>query len=234
MKPAAPPDVHGEPDWTTGAHGQYGQPANYANDDTETHRTAGRLHMEVLKAAFMCDLIRCGSFNWAPASGHVAFKGLYPGDEQRNYGHSAVHHTIPSGGTPNVGTTPDEITNPAIRFLFNVQVWYFARQAENVRLWKDAVDGFGNPLLDYTIIPFVTESATYSHDRGNMAAMLFGGKKLGLAAGQYKSGTFTVNSLWGTVARAVGYDPTTAPGYNPSTAALREPIPGLWSKPPDG
>jgi hypothetical protein len=187
-----------------------------------------------LRAAFMCDLIRCGTFNWAPGTGHVAFKGLHPTDQFGIYGHSAMHHAIPGGGSANEGSTPDSIITPAIRFLFNVQVWYFSRQAENVKLWKDSVDGFGNPLLDYTVIPFVTESATYTHDRANMAGMLFGGKKLGMVVGQYKSGNFTVNSLWGTVARAVGYDPTTAPDYNPSSSALREPIPGLWSKPPDG
>lgn len=233
-KPAAPPDIHGDPDWTTGAHGRYGSPWVDAKDDTETHRTAGRLHMEVLRAAFMCDLIRCGTFNWAPPSGHVAFQGMYPGDDARPYGHSAVHHSVPSGGSPTVGTTPDELTNPAIRFLYNVQVWYFARQAENVRLWKAAVDGFGNPLLDTTVIPFVTESATYAHDRLNIAAMLFGGKKLGLLLGQYKAGPFSVNALWGTIARAVGYDPATTPDDRVSTAPLREPIPGLWSPPPDG
>jgi hypothetical protein len=58
--------------------------------------------------------------------------------------------------------------------------------------------------------------------------MIFGGKKLGMSVGQYKTGTFTVNSLWGTVARAFGYDPASA--ANPSTA-LGDPIPGLWSKP---
>ena len=89
-------------------------------------------------------------------------------------------------------------------------------------------------MLDYTVIPFVTESEVYTHSRSNMAGILFGGKKLGLAVGQYKSGNFPVNNLWGTVARAVGYDPTTAPDYTPGLSALREPIPGLWSKPPDG
>lgn len=61
--------------------------------------------------------------------------------------------------------------------------------------------------------------------------MLFGGKKLGMAVGLYKTGNFPVNSLWGTVGRAFGYDPTVAPDYNPASSPLRDPIPGLWSKP---
>ena len=86
-----------------------------------------------------------------------------------------------------------------------------------------AVDGFGNSLLDTTIIPFVTEVATFSHDRGNMAAMIFGGKKLGMQHGQYKSGSFSINSFWGTIAQAYGYTSTASP--------LAAPIAGLWTKP---
>jgi hypothetical protein len=229
-KPPAPPSIQGMPDWTTGGHGNYGTPTYGSTDDMETHQTVGRLHMEVFRAAFLCDIIRAGTFQWAPATSHVGFKGMYPGDDVGIYQHCAVHHTV-GNGTPTQGTTPDEITSAGVRFLFNVQTWYFARHAENLKLWKDSVDGFGNPLLDTTIIPFATENADYTHIRTNIPCMLFGGRKLGMAVGQYKTGNFTVNSLWGTIARAFGYDPTAAPDYNPATAALREPIPGLWAKP---
>ena len=70
---------------------------------------------------------------------------------------------------------------------------------------------------------------SFSHDRNRLPLMLFGGKRLGMAVGQYKSGNFTVNSAWGTIARAFGYDPTAAPDYSATSSALREPIPGLWA-----
>ena len=35
--------------------------------------------MSVLKAAFICDIVRCGTLLWAPGTNHVGFKGLYPG-----------------------------------------------------------------------------------------------------------------------------------------------------------
>jgi hypothetical protein len=229
-KPAAPPNIQGMPDWTSGSHGNYGTPTNGSTNDKETHQTVGRLHMEVFRAAFLCDIIRCGTFSWAPATSHVGFQGMYPGDDVGIYQHCAARASAGSGSA-TIGTTPDEINSRALRFLFNVETWYFARQAENLKLWKDSVDGFGNPLLDTTIIPFVTENAAYTNERANIPCMLFGGKKLGMAVGQYKTGNFTVNSLWGTIALAFGYDATAAPDYNATGAALRAPIPGLWAKP---
>src|SRR4029077_3660695 len=136
------------------------------------------------------------------------------------YQHCATTFTV-GATTATTGTTPDGLAGPAIRFLFNVEAWYFARQAENLRLWKNSIDGFGNPLLDTTIIPFITEVASLNRDRNNIPAMIFGGSKLGMTLGQYKTGTFTVNSLWGTIARAFGYDPTTAPAHDPAALALR-------------
>ena len=230
-QPAAPPDLQGMPDFTSGNHGNAGTPTNGSTDDIATHKAVGRLHMEVFRAAFLCDIIRCGTFNWAPARSHVGFKGMYPGDDVNSYQHGAMIYSI-GAGSPAVGTTPDEITSPALRFLFNVEAWYFARQAENLKLWKDSVDGFGNPLLDTTIIPFVTETASVGQYRSNIPCLLVGGKKLGMAVGRYITGDFTVNSLWGTVARAFGFDPTTS--ADPAARALGDPIPNVWVKPPGG
>ncbi len=223
LKPAAPPDLQGTADPVGGFGGHYGTPKQDSTDDEATHRTVGKLHMDVLRAAFQCDIIRCGTFQWSPGTNHVGFKGLYPGDEAGIYQHHPVSHAV-GAGTPNDGTTPDNIAVPQIRFLFNVETWYFARHAENLRLWKDAVDGFGNPLLDTTIIPFLTEVAQYDNSRNNMAAMIFGGKKLGMQTGQYKTGSFKINEIWGTIASALGYTSTDAP--------LATPIPDLWSAPP--
>ena len=70
--------------------------------------------------------------------------------------------------------------------------------------------------------PFVTEVATYNHDRTNMPAMIFGGKKLGMKVGQYTSGNFSINSYWGTIAQALGYT---------GGAPFASPIAGLWAAP---
>ena len=219
--PAPPPDTQGMPDWETGGHGNYGSPKNGSTDDMATHQLVGQLHMDVFRAAFVCDLIRCGTFQWAPATSHVGFKGLWPGDEAGIYQHHAVSGNPP--GTANQGSTPDDIDSPARRFLFNVECWYFSRHAEILKGWKDAVDHLGNPLLDSTIVPFVTETDSYQDSRSNIPAMIFGGKKLGMQVGQYKTGSFSVNSLWGTIAVALGCPAGIAP--------LAAAIPGLWAMP---
>ncbi|HEY8924414.1 MAG TPA: hypothetical protein VIU64_08540, partial [Polyangia bacterium] len=220
-KPMAPPSTSGAADYTTGGHGNYGSPTNGSTDDGMTHQTVGGLHLQVLRAAFLCDIIRCGTYQWSPGTNHVGFKGFYPGDDKASYQHHPVSHAV-GGGSATEGSTPDGIKTAQIRFLYNIQTWYFARHAENLKLWKDEIDAYGNSLLDYTVIPFVTEVATYNHDRTNMPAMIFGGKKLGMKVGQYTSGNFSINSYWGTIAQAFGYT-----GGGP----FGSPISGLWAAP---
>jgi hypothetical protein len=222
VKPAAPPNTSGPADYTNGGHGNYGTPTNGSTDDAATHQTVSKLHMEVLRAAYLCDIIRCGTFQFSPGTNHVGFKGFYPGDNNGIYQHHPVSHAVGSG-VPNSGTTPDALTVPQIRFLFNIQNWYFARHAENLKLWKDSIDGFGNSLLDSTVVPFVSEVADYTHNRNGMAALIIGGKKLGMQVGQYKTGTYTINNFWGTVAQPFGYTTTGGP--------IAAPIAGLWVKP---
>ena len=221
VKPTAPPSTSGAADFTNGGHGNYGPPTNGSTDDGMTHQTVGGLHLQVLRAAFLCDIIRCGTYQWSPGTNHVGFKGFYPGDDKASYQHHPVSHAV-GGGSATEGSTPDGIKTAQIRFLYNIQTWYFARHAENLKLWKDEIDAYGNSLLDYTVIPFVTEVATYNHDRTNMAAMIFGGKKLGMKVGQYMSGNFSINSYWGTIAQAFGYT---------GGAPFASPIAGLWSAP---
>jgi hypothetical protein len=221
MTPAPPPNTKGPDDYASGMHGNYGSPKNGSTDDATTHQTVGKLHLDVLRAAFLCDIIRCGTYQWSPGTNHVGFKGFYPGDDSGIYQHHPVSHAV-GNGSATEGSTPDGLTTPQIRFLYNIQNWYFARHAENIKLWKSEIDAYGNSLLDSTIIPFVTEVATYNHDRTNMAAMIFGGKTLGMQVGQYKSGSFSINSFWGTIAQAFGAS---------TTAPFASPIAGLWTKP---
>jgi hypothetical protein len=223
---APPAGVEGMPDWTVGGHGNYGTPKNGSTDDMATHETVGRLHMDVLRAAFVCDLIRCGTFQWSPSTNHVGFKGLYPGDEAGIYQHHPTSHSGNYYTNVLEATTPSELTVPAGRFLFNVQNWYFARHAENLKRWKEAVDGSGNPLLGTTLVVFTTENADQQNRRANIPCMLFGGRKLGMKAGQYVQGAQTINGLFGTIAQALGHTSTDAP--------LGVPIPGLWSNPAGG
>jgi hypothetical protein len=221
MKPPEPPMTKGPDDYTTGGHGNYGSPKNGSTDDAMIHQTVGKLHLDVLRTAFLCDLIRCGTFQWSPGTNHVGFKGFYPGDTAGIYQHHPVSHAV-GNGSPNEGTAASPPSTPQIAFLYAIQNWYFARHAENIKLWKSEVDAFGNSLLDNTIIPFVTEVATYNHDRGNMAAMIFGGRQLGMQLGQYKASAGNINNVWGTIAQALGHA---------TTAPFATPVSGLWTRP---
>ncbi|HVY38271.1 MAG TPA: DUF1552 domain-containing protein [Polyangia bacterium] len=223
-KPAAPPNEVGgaDPNNNRGTGNDYGNDGG-STDDSPLHKRVGTAHLEVLKAAFICDLIRVGTFQWSPGTNHVSFKGMYPGSTTSIYQHHPLSHRIGTSSTTS-GATPDDL-QPDAHFLFNVQSWYFQAHAANFATWKTAVDGCGNSLLDYTAVPFVTEVQATGHERNNMAAMIIGGKQLGFTHDVYKTGSFSINQYWATIAQAFGYSSTVAP-FN-ATA-----IPGLWTKPP--
>jgi hypothetical protein len=53
--------------------------------------------------------------------------------------------------------------------------------------FKMGTDIFGSNLLDYTVIPYVTEVGQANHSRSPKPAFLFGGTKLGLKHGTYQN-----------------------------------------------
>jgi len=219
-KPAAPPAVVGmaDPNNGRGTGNYYGRP-QAQQDDAPIHAQVGQAHLDVLKAAFICDLIRVGTYQWSPGTNHVGF-ALYPNTTQP-YQHHPTSHQIVTADTTAASTL--SALNPAAIFCYNVQVWYYSRMAETFAAWKTAVDGCGNSLLDYTCIPFLTEVGACGHERNNMPAMLIGGKQLGFIHNRYVTGPITINQLWGTIGQAFGYasnDPPFAP-----------PVAGYWAPP---
>jgi hypothetical protein len=219
VKPTAPPSTVGKADPATGAGNAYGN-AQSGSDDMSIHQAVSRAHMDVLKAAFVCDLIRVGTFQYSPGTNHVGFKGLYPGN-QLVYQHHPLSHDTGTANTTR-GSVPDDLA-AADRFLYNVQLWYFSRHAETLATWKSTLDGCGNSLLDFTVIPYVTEVRATGHERNQMAAMLIGGKRLGFTHNLYRTEAMTINAFWGTIGQAFGYTSPAAP--------FSAPVSGLWTKP---
>jgi hypothetical protein len=217
-QPGAPSNVMGMADSNSGVGSSFAQPTAQ-QDDAPVHAQAGRLHLEVLKAAFVCDLIRVGTYQWSPGTNHVGF-ALYPGTTQP-YQHHPTSHRIGTIDTFSSATVSGLV--PAAQFLFNVHTWYFARHAENLAIWKKTVDGCGNSLLDFTCVPFLTEVQATGHERTNIPAMVIGGKQLGFVHDRYVTANMTINQLWGTIAQAFGYASTAAP--------FAAPVSGLWAKP---
>jgi hypothetical protein len=112
--------------------------------------------------------------------------------------------------------------DPNAGFLFNVMVWYFGLHAQNLLKWKSQMDGFGNSLLDYTVVPFITEVAATGHEQSNIPAMIIGGTKLGFLGGKYLRGNYTVNQFFGTLGQAFKYT---------NMGPVGAPIPGVWTAP---
>ena len=214
----APPPITGIADPPGGFGNSFGRPTAM-QDDAPLHADVGKAHLDVLKAAFICDVIRVGTFQWSTATNHVGF-ALYPGTTQP-YQHHPASHRINTVDT--VASTSLTGLNDTAQFLFHVHSWYFARHAENFAAWKNAVDGCGNNLLDYTCVPFLTEVAACGHERSNMPGMIIGGKQLGFIHDRYVPGRITINELWGTIAQAFGHTSTEAP--------FAAPVTGFWTKP---
>jgi hypothetical protein len=225
----------------TGSKSEYmAQPTPAATDDSPTHEQIGKTHMGILKAAFVCDLIRVGTFQWSPGTNHVSFKGLYPGNANAIYMHHPTSHIITSsqetmGSLPAAGLHQD-----VINFLANVQTWYNQKMADILTDWKATTDVYGGNLLANTIIPYVTEVGETTHSWNPLPAFIFGGSALGMKSGQYLNGSWPANALWATIAQA--YFKTTNPLNSlPATNAdgtkntfVRtnvNPIAGLWAMP---
>ena len=217
-KPPAPPNVMGTPDKPGGLGNPFSTNGNIGqNDDAPNMQAVGAAHFSVLKAAFICDIIRCGTFLWAPGTNHTGFT-LYPGSSTIYMHHPTSHHIL----TPDTeqGSSLTAL-KPEAQFLFAVQRWFFARQAENLKDWKNSYDGYGNSLLDYTVVPFLTEVRATSHERDNLPGMIIGGKALGFGHNVYQAGRWSTNDYWATIARAFGFTSSEAP--------LGSPIVGLRS-----
>ena len=213
-----PPPIRGMEDPPRGFAGSFAD-TTAKQDDAPLLAAVGNAHLDVLKAAFICDVLRVGTFQWAPGTNHVGF-ALQPGTTQP-YQHHPHSHRIGSADT--LASPSLTALNVTAQFLFHVHSWYFARHAETFAAWKTAVDGCGNNLLDYTCVPFLTEVTACGHERSNMPGMIIGGKQLGFIHDRYVTTRMTINELWGTIAQAFGHTSTEAP--------FAAPVAGFWAKP---
>jgi hypothetical protein len=224
----------------TGSRSEYmSVPTPAAADDSPLHEQIGKAHMGILKAAFICDLVRVGTFQWSPGTNHVSFKGLFPNAPNAIYMHHPTSHIIGFSDTsqslPGVGLHQD-----VVNFLAAVQTWYNQKMADILLDWKATTDVYGGNLLANTIIPYVTEVGEATHSWGPMPGYIFGGSALGMKGGQYLNGNWPMNSFWLSIAQAyfkntnpLASIPTTYPGTdttgNTFVRTNAAPIPNLWA-----
>jgi hypothetical protein len=224
--------------------GQTGSKFNYGNESTSTsdeatHEKIGKAHAAVLLAAFQCDIIRCATFQWSPGTNHVSFKGQYPANPTGSYMHHPMSHRIGDqgffNGPPLTGTSADA---SLYQFLVAINTWYNQKMADILTTFKDAKDAMGNSVLDYTVIPYVTEVGDPSHARSPKASLIFGGKALGMKGGQFlnfESNQRKQVDVYLTCAQALlqNADPLSLlpAGEEKFDRSGASPIAGLWAKP---
>ncbi|MGK4008226.1 DUF1552 domain-containing protein [Sorangium sp. So ce1036] len=162
--------------------------------DDVKHARIGTLHFAVIKAALRCDLTRVVTFQWAPGTNHVSFGELWPPDASI----FKVHHT----------TSHDPDTRDTLEFLTRVEEFYARHVADFLQQLADTDDVAGGKLLDSTLVPYITEVGTRTHNWDNMPWVLFGGEGTGLRGGQVwtngNRGLRSTNDVWMAIARAFG------------------------------
>jgi hypothetical protein len=220
----------------SGSHEDYDNPTTSIADDVQ-HEQIGKVHASIIRAAFVCDILRVATFQWSPGTNHVSFKGQYPGEPNTIYMHHPLSHrsaiqdpSVTNGSPPSSGEA-----QALYVFLQNIQTWYNQKTADILTEFKNAKDAFGNSLLDYTIVPFVTEVAETAHTRGPKPALIFGGKALGMKGGQFQNlNQRPQQDLFATIAQAY-FGNTTPLTSNLSAEKFVKTgvsvIPGLWTKP---
>jgi hypothetical protein len=183
--------------------------------------------------------IRVGTFQFSPGTNHVSFKGMFPNNPDR----ISMHHPVSHEGAFLGGASTADPSGLAAddknryEFLANVSTWYNTRLADMLKKFKAAQDGFGNSVLDYTVIPYITEVAQSNHARNPKPAFLFGGSKLGLKHGTFQnfSTTRPQSDLFMTAAQALlkNADPKSVLKDEKflKDSANTAPIAGLWSAP---
>jgi hypothetical protein len=123
--------------------------------------------------------------------------------------------------------------------MINVHTWYNDHTADIIAKFKNAQDAFGGNMLDNTVIPMFTEVAMATHQRDPKAALIFGGKNLGIQHGKYVNfednngaGTRAHVDFWATVAQAYfrSTDPASYLGAL-QFASPPKPVDGFWTKP---
>jgi hypothetical protein len=162
---------------------------NVNTDDSPLHQRVIEAHAAVLQGAFELDIIRVATFQFSPGTNHVSFKGMWPSDPNRIAMHHPVSHAgaFLGGASANDPNSFSGADKDRYEFLCNVQTWYNQRLADMLTKFKMTTDIFGANLLDYTVIPYVTEVAQANHSRSPKPAFLFGGTKLGLKHGTYQN-----------------------------------------------
>lgn len=180
--------IHQTLDFDTAVlRGRIGAIDNALRDDR--HAELGRAHLDIVRAAFECDLTRVAAFQWGSMEINVgkAMPALGTGDISY---HQLSHLT----GAPDADAA-----------LAAVHRWYNEQLAAFLVTLRDTPDVDGRSLLDNTLVVVWSEMRLGSHTFDNLPIQLFGGAGGRLAGGRLvRCAGHTTNDLWLTIANALG------------------------------
>lgn len=151
----------------------------------------GRLHMDLIAAAFGCDLSRSATMQWSRGTSTMTFPHL---------GIAESHHDI-SHLKPEIPDVANKLTK--INLYYAEQFAYLLGKLDAIK------ESDGKSLLDHTIAWWSSEVATGGHNLDPMVAVVAGG------AGAMRMGRSLVvptqphNTLMLSIANAMGVPTTT-------------------------
>ncbi len=216
---------------TGDVNSSYGNPQAETGDESHLERLASD-YFALIGVAFQCDILRVATFQWCPATNHVAFQGMYPGEPDTAYRHHPLGSAV-FDHNAFISVSSDTREAEIAEFLTNAHVWFNRKLGEQLVPFKTMTDVFGGTLLDHMVVPYVTEKSNMADARVPIPAILFGGKALGLIGGQYYDESRHTNDMWMTVAQALmgQEDPMALLADEDFYKTDIAPIKGLWQAP---
>lgn len=145
------------------------------------HIRVGTAQLEILRAVLMCDLSRVVTFMWAGGASEVRFDGKK---------HHSVSHSSDTATLSKIDRIYSQHTAPFIKSL------------------AASIDpATKKPLIDSTLVWYVSEVATGGHSLSNIPFLMFGGDGVGLK----KRGRIldvnakhSTNDVWTSIAPVFG------------------------------
>jgi Protein of unknown function (DUF1552) len=146
------------------------------------HQVLGRTQLEIIKAAFLCDLIRVGTFMWASGTSNVLFPTTFDG--------AMLPGVAPLLAAPHyepLSVDPATTTGMAtLAWAASIDRFYSDQTSQALQAFDAATDLDGNTLLDNTVVAYVNDESTrWDHGQLNMPLIVFGGTNT-----RIKGGTF--------------------------------------------
>ncbi len=174
-----------------------------AGDPTShPHEVVGRTLLSLIKAAFLCDLVRVATFGWASGTSGVYFPGTFNGATLDGGPVSSPHYPPLSA---------DPIGYPGTTAWWEAIDRYYSDQtSQAIQEFASATDVDGNTLLDNTVIPYVSEvGRRWDHNQYNVPLLIFGGTNT-----RIQGGTF-LKVTGGSLSTQIGLTSTGGTGNRP-------------------